>query len=605
MNRYFDIYLNAGNSVPVVINANQYDASETWIFTLYTDDNQQYTPASGSIVGLKSDGHTIANAGTVNSSGQVVITETTQMTASAGINVFELVLDGNHGTANFVVLVEPRPGDNVTPSDSDLSLMEQAIAAAGSIEAVSVLQQAVNNVSSRMEEFIADHAGLANETVLWTGNLYRTWQSSATTPTGGKATLSQEVTDFDYIGVYTTMNTLGNDQTADVHWYNADEFADKPTMVTCGTTKAYSGTTDWVAIPYITLLMDSDEVTCTVFNAGLVSWNGQAESNATAQSSEGSNNYQGSVVKIVGVKNTQTDTEVTDARVGADSTIYSTLKARLDAENSSLKSAINNGIPYAVKIALNRIIQNVAFKNDTDYSSDKATINAWATNISLTSITAVYTQSGTVFNIDPLESLKPDLVVTAHFDNETTAIIDNYDLSGSLVTGTSTITVTYTGNTTAFNVTVTESDAVWTLGKGYNMRTVGNVTYLDITTSNTRAAMARLSADYEDLKVDTGGSAIPEGSGLYPIKIPAGATGIKITPPTDIYVAIYDIRYVSTASYKWERLTTTGYINPNTETTFTFDSSATHFNMGCKHGSAGTATVTQADVDSITWVYTS
>lgn len=342
MERYFDIYLNAGNSVPVVINANQYDASETWIFTLYTDDNQQYTPASGSIVGLKSDGHTIANAGTVNNAGQVVIAETVQMTASAGINVFELVLDGNHGTANFVVLVEPRPGDNVEPSDSDLSLMEQAIAAAGSIEAVSVLQQAVNNVSSRMEEFIADHAGLSNETVLWTGDLYRTWQSSATTPTGCKATLSQKVTDFDYIGVYTTMNTLGNDQTSDVHWYNADEFADKPTMITCGTTKAYSGTTDWVAIPYITLLMDSDEVTCTVFNAGLVSWNGQAESNATAQTSEGSNNYQGSVVKIVGVKNTQTDTEVTDARVGADSTRYSTLKARLDTEYSDLKSAISN-----------------------------------------------------------------------------------------------------------------------------------------------------------------------------------------------------------------------------------------------------------------------
>ena len=56
MNRYFDLYLTAGHSVPVVINANQYDSSETWIFTLYTEDDQLYTPASGSIVGLKSDG---------------------------------------------------------------------------------------------------------------------------------------------------------------------------------------------------------------------------------------------------------------------------------------------------------------------------------------------------------------------------------------------------------------------------------------------------------------------------------------------------------------------------------------------------------------------
>ena len=73
----------------------------------------------------------------------------------------------------------------------------------------------------------------------------------------------------------------------------------------------------------------------------------------------------------------------------------------------------------------------------------------------LSSITAVYTQSGVVYPTDSLDSLKPDLVVTAHYSDSSTATVTTYTLSGSLTVGTSTITVTYSGKTTTFNVTVT------------------------------------------------------------------------------------------------------------------------------------------------------
>ena len=126
--RYFDLYLNAGTSIPLVINANQYDQGETWIFTLYTEQGVQYTPSSGAIVGIKSDGFVITNAGTVNGSGQVVITETQQMTAAAGLATFELQIDSTtHGTANFAVMVEKSPTDGGIASDSDLSLIQQAL----------------------------------------------------------------------------------------------------------------------------------------------------------------------------------------------------------------------------------------------------------------------------------------------------------------------------------------------------------------------------------------------------------------------------------------------------------------------------------------------
>ena len=146
--RYFNLYLNAGTSTPLVINANQYDQGETWIFTLYTEQGVQYTPSSGAIVGIKSDGFIIANAGTVNGSGQVVITETQQMTAAAGKATFELQLDSEtHGTANFIVLVEKDPSDGGTVSGSDIGLLREALNGGMSQNAVNALLDCFANVA--------------------------------------------------------------------------------------------------------------------------------------------------------------------------------------------------------------------------------------------------------------------------------------------------------------------------------------------------------------------------------------------------------------------------------------------------------------------------
>lgn len=126
--RTFKLCLNAGTGSAPYINVNQYDRGEVWQFELYQEDGTRYTPSTGAIIGLKSDGHAIANDGTVDSEGRVIITETEQMTAAAGRSVFELLIDSDtHGTANFIVKVERRPTDDAEFSDSDLSLIQQAI----------------------------------------------------------------------------------------------------------------------------------------------------------------------------------------------------------------------------------------------------------------------------------------------------------------------------------------------------------------------------------------------------------------------------------------------------------------------------------------------
>lgn len=120
-----------------------------------------------------------------------------------------------------------------------------------------------------------------------------------------------------------------------------------------------------------------------------------------------------------------------------------------------------SGLTDDIKQALLQIADKVAYidEDGQDYYDDLYdALYPPAPPAELVSISAVYTQSGTVYNTDTLDSLKTDLVVTALYDDQTTATVTEYTLSGTLTVGTSTITVTYGGKTTAFNVTVS-SDA--------------------------------------------------------------------------------------------------------------------------------------------------
>ena len=92
----------------------------------------------------------------------------------------------------------------------------------------------------------------------------------------------------------------------------------------------------------------------------------------------------------------------------------------------------------------------------------------------LTSISAVYTQSGTVYPTDSLDSLKTDLVVTAHYDDQSTATVTSYTLSGTLTVGTSTITVSYDGKTTTFSVTVSAASSYVTDGLIHHFDAIDN-----------------------------------------------------------------------------------------------------------------------------------
>lgn len=78
----------------------------------------------------------------------------------------------------------------------------------------------------------------------------------------------------------------------------------------------------------------------------------------------------------------------------------------------------------------------------------------------VTGISAVFTQgSAVIYDNASLDDLKPYLVVTASYDDGTSAAVSGYTLSGTLAAGTSTITASYGGFSDTFTVTVTEAVA--------------------------------------------------------------------------------------------------------------------------------------------------
>lgn len=117
------------------------------------------------------------------------------------------------------------------------------------------------------------------------------------------------------------------------------------------------------------------------------------------------------------------------------------------------------GMPYALRAALLQIAQKVAYIDDQGEQYYQDLYDALQPSVVLVSISAEYTQSGTIYTDDTLTDIETNgtLVVTAHYSDTSSEVIPStgYTLSGSLTAGTSSITVTYEEQTATFDVTVT------------------------------------------------------------------------------------------------------------------------------------------------------
>lgn len=211
--------------------------------------------------------------------------------------------------------------------------------------------------------------------------------------------------------------------------------------------------------------------------------------------------WSGSAWTSGGVYNSQGigDGTITNEKL-ADSTV------KLEKLHSEVIAAIGSGgsgtgLTEDIKQALLQCFGYVAWINDQGQSYYETLQNALYPPASLSSITCVYTQSATVYPTTSLDSLKSDLVVTAHMTDSSTSVVasSSYALSGTLSVGTSTITVTYGGKTTTFTVTVTALPTLSSISAVYTQRSVVLTTdSLDSLKSN-----LVVTAHYDDSSTST------------------------------------------------------------------------------------------------------
>ena len=201
------------------------------------------------------------------------------------------------------------------------------------------------------------------------------------------------------------------------------------------------------------------------------------------------------------------------------------------------------GLTAEIKTALLACFAHVAWKDDDGQDYYDALEDALYPPISLVRITAVYTQSGDVYDNQTLDSLRPDLVVMAIYDNGTSEAVTTYALSGTLATGASTITVSYGGKTTTFTVTVTHATTQYTVTNtltncsNSNSATVANEdsAYSGTLTADTDYVMGTVAITMGGTDITS--TAYESGTGVISIASVTGdivITAVATAPPITV-----------------------------------------------------------------------
>ena len=137
--------------------------------------------------------------------------------------------------------------------------------------------------------------------------------------------------------------------------------------------------------------------------------------------------------------------------IGAEGTVV--LEGAEGTGNGSGQNPAWGGLSADAKAALIAMAENVYWS----HPESKAMIDNLRKalyNAPVAAISAVYTQTRTVYATDALDVLRNDLVVTAAYDDGSSSVRTDYTLSGALSAGVSVITAALDGKTAVFEVQV-------------------------------------------------------------------------------------------------------------------------------------------------------
>ncbi len=194
-------------------------------------------------------------------------------------------------------------------------------------DVLSAQTNSINQLTSRMDAFVNQHSGLSGETLLYDGS------GTPAYTTGSYLSLSDALANYKYLrfvwkhrGEVCVQDFEINTEETPAQNYNLRDTISGPAVQP-------SGVATW------------EMCNIVVINATDANTNELEIGRATVIDNSGYNdgpvdgNMNTGILKVIGIKDVS-DTEVVDARVGADGTIYSNLEERLNAENSELKNTL-------------------------------------------------------------------------------------------------------------------------------------------------------------------------------------------------------------------------------------------------------------------------
>ena len=220
-------------------------------------------------------------------------------------------------------------------------------------DVLSAQTNSINQLTSRMDAFVNQHSGLSGETLLYDGS------GTPAYTTGSYLALSDALANYKYLRFV---------------WKHRGEVCVQDFEIDTEETPAQNyNLRDTISAPAVQSGGSASWEMCNivVINATNGSTNQLELGGATVIDNFGYNdgpidgNMNTGILKVIGIKDVS-DTEVVDARVGADGTIYSTLEERLNAENSELKSALT-----AIENTEVHVSPNLLNFNDPDFLTGK------------------------------------------------------------------------------------------------------------------------------------------------------------------------------------------------------------------------------------------